>query len=29
MTFALDAAGRAKRGLNFGSWLTGLAADQA
>ena len=23
ITFALDAAGRAKRGLNFGSWLTG------
>jgi hypothetical protein len=23
VTFALDAAGRAKRGLNFGSWLTG------
>ena len=23
VTFALDAAGRAKRGLNFGSWLSG------
>ena len=23
ITFALDAAGRAKRGINFGSWLTG------
>jgi hypothetical protein len=23
VTFVLDAAGRAKRGLNFGSWLTG------
>ena len=23
VTFALDAAGRARRGLNFGSWLTG------
>ena len=23
ITFALDAAGRARRGLNFGSWLTG------
>ena len=23
MTFALDAAARAKRGINFGSWLTG------
>src|SRR6185437_5395964 len=23
ITFALDAAARAKRGLNFGAWLTG------
>ncbi len=29
ITFALDAAGRARRGINLGSWLTGVAPHQA